>query len=661
MKKHLHFKTILLCLFIVSAVNSKAQQEFTHTASKENISCNNDCTILDVADLNGNPAAVIFVTPVLDKGTIQNPHPICAYYFKSKWHIFNLDRKAIPAGSKFSVEYFTSLDMSHFQYSFTRADIQADGSAFIDHPSLNNNPAAKFNSFHSWNPGSQVAPLANPEEVTVQYNPGAGKWSISNTNKKPMYARVAYNIAVTYGGNATTNPDSSNKSSASYKAVEIRELIIKATISSVTTPADSLKRDSLTFKKNPKTVIKTDSIAIIKSPADKKNMVPKKPTPVSYDFSNVRICVDKINNNSLPAKPVYVPPTRLPKINSSGQLEQVTTITQGLTGETFKMWSPGDVITVGFATSETSSFIINKVIEIAKEWEAIANIKFKIVNVNQAKVKVGFAKDGTSWSWIGREVLTNPFNVKTVNFGWFDSNTSETEFRRVILHEFGHVLGFVHEHQSPAAGISWDKEKVYAFFALPPDPWDRATVDGNVLLKYTQSSTNFSAYDPLSIMHYFFSQNLTTDGTSFTSNSGFSQTDTQFSKTVYPFPPTPSNATGILHTGDDCDEIEFTVEYNVVPQNEVEFNLIPGRDHHNALVNWWKMIGIQHKSGIVEALELNTSKKIPIFMIDKTKAITFGKAKVLGVHTGLGFTWNPWPAIVGGCRVKFVWRRDSCN
>lgn len=654
-------KQVFIYLITFISLTGFSQIQFTHMASKENISCNNDCTVLDVADLNDNPAAVIFVTAVLDKATIQNPHPFCPYYFKSKWHIFNLDRKAIPVGSQFAVEYFTKPDESHFQYSITRENVQKDGSAFIDHPLLNNNPAAKFNSAHSWNPGSQVAPLANPEEVTVQYNPGAGKWSISNTNKKPMYARVAYNIAVTYGGNATTNQDSSERSSTSYKAVEIKELIIKATISSVTTPADSLKRDSKTFKKIPKTVIKTDSIGIINSPANKKNMVANKPIPVSYDFRNVRICVDKINNNSIPGKPVYVPPTRLPKINSSGQLEQVTTITQGLTGETFKMWSPGDVITVGFATGEASSFIINKVKEIAKEWEAIANIKFQFVDLSQAKVRVGFAKDGTSWSWVGREVLTNPFNVKTVNFGWFDNNTSETEFRRVILHEFGHVLGFVHEHQSPAAGISWDKEKVYAFFALPPDPWDRVTVDGNVLQKYSQSSTNFSAYDPLSIMHYFFSQNLTTDGTSFTSNSGFSPTDTQFSKTVYPFPPTPSNASGILHTGDDCDEIEFTVEYNVVPQNEVEFILTPGRDHHNALVNWWKMIGIQHKSGIVDALQLNTTKKISFFMIDKTKAITFGKAKTLGVHTGLGFTWNPWPAIVGGCRVKFVWRRDSCN
>lgn len=627
MKQYLHFKIILCCLLLAAVINSNGQQSFTHTAAKENISCNNDCTLLDVPELNNNPLAILFVTPILEKGVDLNPHPIGVYYFKNQWRIFNLDQKTMPAGSTFNVEYVAKPDATHFQYLITRENLQKDGTSIIDHPAMNNNPNAQFRFFPSWVPELQGA-TANRDEVSIQFNADAGKWYVSNINKKPLYTRVAYNIIISTGANTVVDPVKGNPG------------ILIAVPPAIVKPAEPIPTTT---------------------PIDKPDIQNKKTIPTSYDFSQIRICVDKINNNSLPAKPVYIPPTQLPKINSSGQLEQVTAINQGLTGETAKMWSPGDVITVGFTTGEASSFVINKVMEIAKEWETIANIKFVFVNLSQAKVRVGFADDGTSWSWVGREVLTNPFNVKTVNFGWFNDATSETEFRRVILHEFGHVLGFVHEHQSPTAGISWDKEKLYAFFAQEPDPWDRATVDRNVLQKYSQSSTNFSAYDPLSIMHYFFPADLTTDGTSFTSNSNFSPTDKQFSRTVYPFPPTPANATGILHTGDDCDEIEFTVEYNVVPQNEVEFTLTPGRDHNNALVNWWKMIGIQHKSGIVDALYLNTTKKIPFFMIDKTKPITFGKAKTLGVHTGLGFTWNPWPAIVGGCRVKFVWRRDSCN
>jgi hypothetical protein len=53
-------------------------------------------------------------------------------------------------------------------------------------------------------------------------------------------------------------------------------------------------------------------------------------------------------------------------------------------------------------------------------------------------------------------------------------------------------------------------------------------------------------------------------------------------------------------------------------------------------------------------------KKVAVVTIDKNRGIAFGKAKALGVHTGLNFTWNVWPAIVGGCRVKLIWRRDKC-
>lgn len=203
MKKYLYLKTVLFCLFIGLTIKSQAQQQFTHTAAKETISCNYDCTILDVAGLNNNPAAVIFVTPVLDKGVTQNPHPIGAYYFKNKWNIFNLDGKPIPEGAKFKVEYFTSPDDSHFQYSFTRADIQPDGSALIDDWHFNNNPTVRFNYFLSWDPATQGA-ITNREEITIQYNAAAGKWSVSNNNNKPMVARVTYNIAITWAGRVNT-------------------------------------------------------------------------------------------------------------------------------------------------------------------------------------------------------------------------------------------------------------------------------------------------------------------------------------------------------------------------------------------------------------------------------------------------------------------------
>ena len=218
-------KIFLTALIIITVLSSYSQTQITHTVSKENISCNYDCTILDVAELNNNPFAVLFVTPVLEKGININPHTIGAYYFKTKWHILNLDGKAIPVASKFTVEYFTKPDETHFQYSFTRADIQADGSAFIDNWHLNNNPTVRFTSFPSWNPAAPGA-ITNREEITVQYNPAVGKWFVINNNNKPITARVTYNIAITWPGRVNTQ-------SIPRTSTEIKELTVTPSNNSV--------------------------------------------------------------------------------------------------------------------------------------------------------------------------------------------------------------------------------------------------------------------------------------------------------------------------------------------------------------------------------------------------------------------------------------------
>jgi type VI protein secretion system component Hcp len=198
-------KQLLVYSILLITLSAFSQRQFTHTASKENISCNNDCTVLDVTELNNNPAAILFVTPLLEKGVNLNPHPIGAYYFKNKWHIFNLDQKTMPSDATFNVEYVAKPDATHFQYSFKREDIQTDGSAFIDHPSLNNNPTVKFTHFPSWDPNARGS-MTSREEITMQYNTAAGKWTATHNNKKPLFEKVTYNISIEAAGSKTTLP-----------------------------------------------------------------------------------------------------------------------------------------------------------------------------------------------------------------------------------------------------------------------------------------------------------------------------------------------------------------------------------------------------------------------------------------------------------------------
>jgi hypothetical protein len=204
MKHYTFYKRSLFALFMVIVFSSFGQQQFTHTATKENNSCNYDCTILDIPELNDNPSALLFLRSSTEPGGKPNPHPVGFYYFKAKWHIINLDQKAVLAGTIFQVDYFTKADPTHFQYEFTKADIQRDGSAWIDHPALNNNPTARFTTSPSWIPEKGAS--ANREETLVKYDSTGGRWSVSNLNKKPMFDRTNYNIAIEAAGSKTASP-----------------------------------------------------------------------------------------------------------------------------------------------------------------------------------------------------------------------------------------------------------------------------------------------------------------------------------------------------------------------------------------------------------------------------------------------------------------------
>ncbi|MEU0201201.1 MULTISPECIES: M12 family metallopeptidase [unclassified Streptomyces] len=142
-----------------------------------------------------------------------------------------------------------------------------------------------------------------------------------------------------------------------------------------------------------------------------------------------------------------------------------------------------------------------------REWQDLGiGITFaEVDDRSEAELRIGFQPGDGSWSAVGREALPAGLHERTMNFGWDLTVPGE---RATALHEIGHVLGMVHEHQSPFAGIHWDDEAVYAELAGAPNHWSRERTHYNILRKLDPDEVNGCVWDPQSIMEFPFSSGL---------------------------------------------------------------------------------------------------------------------------------------------------------
>lgn len=196
----------------------------------------------------------------------------------------------------------------------------------------------------------------------------------------------------------------------------------------------------------------------------------------------------------------------------------------------------GDTITVKFINGTEKQKA--GVQEFAKQWEQHANLKLQFVpSAGDADIRIGFQWNGdrSSWSYIGTDNFNIPQDRPTMNFGWLDINGRDTdEYSRTVLHEFGHALGCIHEHQNPSVNIPWDKPAVYKYYAGPPNNWSKEVVDTNLFRTYDTSRTQFSQFDKESIMLYRIDNDLTIGDFEVKGNKILSIMDKSFIGIIYP-------------------------------------------------------------------------------------------------------------------------------
>jgi len=104
-----------------------------------------------------------------------------------------------------------------------------------------------------------------------------------------------------------------------------------------------------------------------------------------------------------------------------------------------------------------------------------------------------------------------------------------------VIHEFGHALGAIHEHQNPKGGIQWNERAVLDAFSGPPNNWSEADIRSNILDKYSMDQLNATKFDKKSIMLYFFPPEMV-GGLVLPENTELSKQDKVWIKKNYPKP-----------------------------------------------------------------------------------------------------------------------------
>ena len=131
------------------------------------------------------------------------------------------------------------------------------------------------------------------------------------------------------------------------------------------------------------------------------------------------------------------------------------------------------------------------------------------VDIKDSDVRISFVPALGAFSELGIDCLKIPKNQPTMNLGWIDDDTNYDNpvFKGtgiVILHEFGHLLGMIHEHSREDATLVWDKDFVYKKLGAPPNSWSTKECDEQIFEMVKKESFNGSEYDKKSVMHYFF-------------------------------------------------------------------------------------------------------------------------------------------------------------
>lgn len=142
----------------------------------------------------------------------------------------------------------------------------------------------------------------------------------------------------------------------------------------------------------------------------------------------------------------------------------------------------------------------------ASEWMRYGAVDFRILSENsreKADFEVNFIAPVIERnSRLGRSSHGSvEYGAKLINLN-LPSDTTRGSHYKVTLHELGHVLGFMHEHQHPEREFSFNFDLLMKNCGLGSSDICRSSIEYNNMKTFSGSKYILKDYDPKSIMHY---------------------------------------------------------------------------------------------------------------------------------------------------------------
>ena len=218
---------------------------------------------------------------------------------------------------------------------------------------------------------------------------------------------------------------------------------------------------------------------------------------------------------------------------------------------THRRWQLGQTLHIAFNGGDDQLY--SKIEQAASVWVApgAANLKFEFKDaaghylkwtakdksyVGEIRIAFASGDSGGYWSLVGTDskdptIFGGRSSQASMNFEGF-ATVLPSDWQGIVRHEFGHALGFEHEHQSPAAecdfrfydDLGYVKTKdqdgwyttdskgkrpgLYTYLGGKANFWPNSKVDSNLKNIATTSAFMIGTFDKLSIMKYYFDSGM---------------------------------------------------------------------------------------------------------------------------------------------------------